>query len=162
MGARRTAIFLRKSGGIVLAVGGAVLVIRILPLYLWPLLLGLLFIWGGWQLYIYAVSYTHLIGAGIAGLSTGCYARMNGWSTRIFEMHERPGGLCTAWSRKGYTFDGCIHHLAGAGPGSRYRTIWEELGAADLEMDFQEVFVRCEDLSGRQFNVCLLYTSRCV
>ncbi len=53
MGARRTAIFLRKSGGIILAAGGAVLVIRILPLYLWPLLLGLLFIWGGWQLYIY-------------------------------------------------------------------------------------------------------------
>lgn len=94
-----------------------------------------------------------IIGAGIAGLSTGCYARMNGWHTRIFEMHERPGGLCTAWSRKGYTFDGCIHHLAGAGPTSRYRTMWEELGAAGLEMDFQEVFVRCEDLSGRQFNV---------
>ena len=94
-----------------------------------------------------------IIGAGIAGLSTGCYARMNGWGSRIFEMHERPGGLCTAWSRKGYIFDGCIHHLAGAGPASRYRTIWEELGAADLEMDFHEVFVRCEDLTGKQFNV---------
>ena len=94
-----------------------------------------------------------IVGAGIAGLSTGCYARMNGWNTRIFEMHERPGGLCTAWSRKGYIFDGCIHHLAGAGPASRYRPIWEELGAADLEMEFPETFVRCEDASGRQFNV---------
>jgi len=63
------------------------------------------------------------------------------------------GGLCTAWSRKGYIFDGCIHHLAGAGPASRYRPIWEELGAADLEMEFPETFVRCEDASGRQFNV---------
>ena len=53
MSARRMSIFLRKSGGIVLAVGGAVLVIRILPFYLWPLLLGALLIWGGWQLYIY-------------------------------------------------------------------------------------------------------------
>lgn len=94
-----------------------------------------------------------IIGAGIAGLSTGCYAQLNGSNTCIFEMHERPGGLCTAWSRKGYTFDGCIHHLAGAGPASRYRAIWEELGAADLEMDFHEIFVRCEDLSGQQFNV---------
>ena len=94
-----------------------------------------------------------IVGAGIAGLSTGCYARMNGWNTRIFEMHERPGGLCTAWSRKGYIFDGCIHHLAGAGPASRYRPIWEELGAADLEMEFPETFVRCEDAWGRQFNV---------
>ena len=53
MGARRAAILLRKGGGIILAVGGAVLVIRILPLYLWPLLVGMLFIWVGWQLYIY-------------------------------------------------------------------------------------------------------------
>ena len=53
MGARRMGMFLRKSGGIILAVGGAVLVIRILPIYLWPLLLGALLIWGGWQLYIY-------------------------------------------------------------------------------------------------------------
>lgn len=53
MGARRTGLIFRKSGGIVLAVGGAALVIRVLPLYLWPLLLGALLIWGGWQLYIY-------------------------------------------------------------------------------------------------------------
>ena len=53
MGARRMGMFLRKSGGIILAGGGAVLVIRILPIYLWPLLLGALLIWGGWQLYIY-------------------------------------------------------------------------------------------------------------
>lgn len=53
MGARRMGMFLRRSGGIILAVGGAVLVIRVIPLYLWPLLLGALLIWGGWQLYIY-------------------------------------------------------------------------------------------------------------
>jgi len=33
-----------------------------------------------------------IIGAGLAGLSTGCYARMNGYSTRIFESHTLPGG----------------------------------------------------------------------
>ncbi len=53
MGARRLSMFLRKSCGIILAVGGAILVIRILPLYLWPLVLGALLIWGGWALYIY-------------------------------------------------------------------------------------------------------------
>ncbi len=55
-----------------------------------------------------------IIGAGIAGLSVGCYAQMNGYRTKIFEMHNKPGGLCTAWKRNGYTIDGCIHHLAGA------------------------------------------------
>lgn len=34
-----------------------------------------------------------IIGAGIAGLSAGCYARMNGYRTHIFEMHTQPGGL---------------------------------------------------------------------
>ena len=47
-----------------------------------------------------------IIGAGIAGLAMGCYAQMNGYRTRIFEMHHQPGGLCTSWKRKGYTFDG--------------------------------------------------------
>jgi len=43
---------------------------------------------------------------------------MNGYKTRIFEMHDKPGGLCTAWTRKGYTFDGCIHWLTGSRAGT--------------------------------------------
>ena len=34
-----------------------------------------------------------------AGLAAGCYARMNGYKTRIFELHNTPGGLCTSWER---------------------------------------------------------------
>ena len=34
-----------------------------------------------------------IIGAGIAGLSTGCYAQMNGYDAVIFEMHNKPGGF---------------------------------------------------------------------
>jgi phytoene dehydrogenase-like protein len=70
-----------------------------------------------------------IIGAGIAGLSAGCYGQMNGYKTRIFESHTLPGGLCTSWKRKGYTFDGCIHWLTGSGPGNAFYKIWEELGA---------------------------------
>jgi len=61
-----------------------------------------------------------IVGAGIAGLSTGCYARMNGYETTILEMHNIPGGLCTAWKRSGrsssdrYTFDTCMHRLLGS------------------------------------------------
>jgi phytoene dehydrogenase-like protein len=33
-----------------------------------------------------------IIGAGIAGLSAGCYRQMNGFRTRIFERHDKPGG----------------------------------------------------------------------
>ena len=70
-----------------------------------------------------------IIGAGIAGLSAGCYAQMNGYQSHIFELHELPGGLCTAWERKGYTFDGCLHYLFGSGQGQPFNDLWQELGA---------------------------------
>ncbi len=72
-----------------------------------------------------------IIGAGIAGLVAGCYAQMNGYQSQIFELHDLPGGLCTAWTRKGYTFDGCIHYLFGTAPGQPYNGLWQELGVMD-------------------------------
>lgn len=71
-----------------------------------------------------------IIGAGFAGLSAGIYAQMNGYRTQIFEMHDLPGGLCTAWKRKGYTIDGCIHWLTGSSPQSGMYRYWEEIGLA--------------------------------
>jgi phytoene dehydrogenase-like protein len=70
-----------------------------------------------------------IIGAGIAGLSAGCYAQMNGYNTLIIELHTIPGGLCTAWERKGYVFDGCLHYLFGSGKDQPFYRVWEELGA---------------------------------
>ncbi len=70
-----------------------------------------------------------IIGAGISGLSAGCYAQMNGYNTSIFEMNKIPGGLCTAWQRKGYTFDISMHMLTGSRSGPIHR-MWEELGVA--------------------------------
>jgi phytoene dehydrogenase-like protein len=91
-----------------------------------------------------------VIGAGIAGLSAGCYGRMNGYRTRIFEMHDKPGGLCTAWSRQGYTVDGCIEWLVGTNPASSFHRIWEELGAArDWRIADRDVFMRVEGSEGQ-------------
>ncbi|MFI7102535.1 phytoene desaturase family protein [Streptomyces sp. NPDC050161] len=70
-----------------------------------------------------------IIGAGLGGLSTGCYAQMNGYRTRILEMHEIPGGCCTAWERGDFTLDCCISWLLGSGPGNEMHQIWLELGA---------------------------------
>jgi len=72
-----------------------------------------------------------IIGAGIAGLSTGCYGQMNGFETEIFEMNSLPGRLCTSWKRKDYTIDGCIYHLPGATPSSKLYEMWKELGAIE-------------------------------
>lgn len=94
-----------------------------------------------------------IIGAGIAGLSTGCYARMNGYDAVIFEMHSKPGGLCTSWNRKGFTFDYCLHNLAGTGK-LKIRKIWQELGALiEDEIINHDVFVRIEDEQGQLLNV---------
>ncbi|MBL0079267.1 MAG: NAD(P)/FAD-dependent oxidoreductase [Bacteroidetes bacterium] len=48
----------------------------------------------------------NIIGAGISGLSAGCYLQMNGFETEIFEKHTIPGGLCTSWNKK-FLVDGC-------------------------------------------------------
>ena len=71
-----------------------------------------------------------IIGAGFAGLAAGIYARLNGYNATIFEMHNLPGGLCTSWKRKGYTFDCCIHWLVGSSPDSGMHDMWEETGVA--------------------------------
>ena len=70
-----------------------------------------------------------IIGAGIAGLSAGCYARMNGYDVEIHESHTQPGGLCTAWKRGDYVLDGCIHWLTGSRRGDELYRVYEELGA---------------------------------
>lgn len=90
-----------------------------------------------------------IIGGGIAGLAAGCYARMNGYRAKIFEMHSLPGGLCTAWERKGYVFDGCIHYLFGSGEGQPFNRMWQELGAVQgRQFVHHEEYQRVTD--GRQ------------
>jgi phytoene dehydrogenase-like protein len=91
-----------------------------------------------------------IIGAGFAGLAAGIYARLNGYDTRIFELHNLPGGLCTSWNRKGYTLDGCIHWLVGSSPRSGMHDIWEETGIAQgREFIDHDEYIRIEDSNGR-------------
>jgi phytoene dehydrogenase-like protein len=79
-----------------------------------------------------------IVGAGIAGLSTGYYARLNGFRTTIFEKHKIPGGLCTAWKRKGYTFDISMHMLVGSRSGP-FHQMWKELGVVpDQKFHYHE------------------------
>lgn len=91
-----------------------------------------------------------IIGAGIAGLAAGCYAQMNGYRSEIFELHDLPGGLCTAWERKGYIFDGCIHYLFGSAAGQPFNQVWRELGAlVDRPIINHSEFMRVVDPDGR-------------
>jgi hypothetical protein len=96
-----------------------------------------------------------IIGAGIAGLSTGIYAQMNGYRSRIYELHTIPGGVLTAWRRKGYLIDGCVDRLAGSSP--RYPRLyryWQEIGLIQGRQIFDpEIFFRVEDRHGQAFNL---------
>lgn len=98
-----------------------------------------------------------IIGAGIAGLSAGCYARMNGFDTTIFELHDKPGGLCTSWERDGYVVDGCLHWLCGSSPHNNLHRYWRELGALEgTRVVDHEEFTRLEEPGGKRF---IVYTN---
>jgi len=97
-----------------------------------------------------------IIGGGVAGLSAGIYARLNGFEAEIIEMHSVTGGQCTAWKRKGYRFDYCLHWLVGTRKGP-FNDIWKETNVLneDVKIIDQEIHTKIFDASGREF---IIYT----
>jgi phytoene dehydrogenase-like protein len=93
-----------------------------------------------------------IIGGGVAGLSSGIYGQLNGYETEILEMHDLPGGQCTAWKRKGYSFDYCIHWLVGTSSGP-FHDIWKETGALDKDTEIwdPDTFVTMRMPDGEDF-----------
>jgi len=91
-----------------------------------------------------------IIGAGIAGLACGCYLQMNGIQAEILEASLLPGGLCTAWQRGPYVFDGCLRWLVGLKPPSAFHQVWTELGAiAGRKIFVHDEFLRLEGVGGQ-------------
>ena len=70
-----------------------------------------------------------IVGAGIAGLTAGIYARQSGFEVTIYESHKIPGGASTSWRRKGYLFEGGMHWLTGSSPRAPLNKLWREVGA---------------------------------
>ena len=97
-----------------------------------------------------------IIGGGVAGLSAGIYAKLNGFDTEIIEMHSITGGQCTAWDRKGYRFDYCLHWLVGTRKGP-FNDIWRETNVLndDVEIIDHEVHTKIFAEDGREF---IIYT----
>jgi phytoene dehydrogenase-like protein len=92
-----------------------------------------------------------IIGAGMGGMSAGIYGQMNGYETQIFETHTKPGGQCTSWKRKGYTFDPCIHHFFGCRSGSSVNQMWHELGALPRDLVKIEACTAVASPDGKMF-----------
>lgn len=90
-----------------------------------------------------------IVGGGVAGLSAGCYALMNGYRATVFEQHFLPGGLCTSWERGRYVFDGCLSYLYGTAPGRAFHDLWDELGLAErMSFVHRDEFIRVRDPDG--------------
>jgi len=95
-----------------------------------------------------------IVGAGMAGLSAGCYAQMNGYRSQIFELHHHPGGLCTSWKRGDYSFEAGVTAVTGTGPQTKVHQLWEELGVLDgRPVHYYEELTRFEGADGRAFCV---------
>lgn len=97
-----------------------------------------------------------IFGAGVAGLSAGIYAQMNGFTSTIYEMHRIPGGLCTSWRRRGYVFDGAVRYLTSLCPNTKGNQLWDELGILDdTQVHYYDELLCIEGQDGRKMH---LYT----
>ena len=98
-----------------------------------------------------------IIGGGVAGLSAGIYGQKNGYDTEVVEMHTVPGGQCTAWERKGYRFDYCLHWLVGTARGP-FHDIWRETDVItdSVKIIDHDVHTKIFDEEGNSF---ILYTN---
>lgn len=97
-----------------------------------------------------------IIGGGVAGLSAGIYSRLNGFDSEIIEMHSLTGGQCTAWDRKGFRFDYCLHWLVGTRKGP-FNDIWKETNVLNdkVEIIDHQIQSRVHYDDGREF---IIYT----
>jgi len=78
---------------------------------------------------------------------------MNGYAATILEMHTIPGGLCTAWTRKGYTWDISMHLLTGSKSGPLHR-MWRELGAVQHRQFHYHDVLTCVEDGGKRVAFC--------
>ncbi len=94
-----------------------------------------------------------VIGAGVAGLSAGIYARLAGHDVTVCEAHSVPGGNLTGWQRGEYHIDNCIHWLTGTNPSSSFYKIWTELGVlGNVRVHNGESLYTCE-LGGERISL---------
>lgn len=70
-----------------------------------------------------------IIGAGMAGLTCAAKLQKKGKRVLLVEQHNKAGGYCTNFKRKGYDFETSIHFIVGCEPGGMLYDILTECGA---------------------------------
>ena len=82
-----------------------------------------------------------VIGAGIGGLACGAYLAKQGKTVKVLEQHYVPGGCCTSFARKGFTFDAGVLHLTGGAESGAFQRVMSALDMGE-EIEFREQFQR--------------------
>jgi all-trans-retinol 13,14-reductase len=72
-----------------------------------------------------------VVGAGIGGLTCGALLAKNGLSVLVAEQHSKPGGYCTSFRRKGFTFDAGFDTTFECEKGGIIYDTLDELGLTD-------------------------------
>ncbi|MCP5007527.1 MAG: NAD(P)/FAD-dependent oxidoreductase [Planctomycetes bacterium] len=85
-----------------------------------------------------------ILGAGIGGLICGTFLAKAGKKTLIIEQHYIPGGYCTSFKRKGFTFDAAVHHIGGCGT-------WSIVGRCLKELGIEIAFVPLDPMDSLNF-----------
>ena len=70
-----------------------------------------------------------IIGAGMSGLVCGCYLAKAGMKVLIAEQHHKPGGYCSSFKRKGFTFDAAAHSFGGYREGGIVNQVFKDIEA---------------------------------
>ncbi len=82
-----------------------------------------------------------IIGSGVGGLTAGNILSKEGYKVLIVEKHHIPGGYCTNFERKEFTFDASMHMINGCEPGGTIYEILKKIGVED-----RIEFVKLEEL----------------
>ena len=72
-----------------------------------------------------------IIGAGMGGLTCGALLAKEGLRVLVAEQGSKPGGYCTSFQRKGFTFDAGFDATMGCEKGGAIYDTLDELGLAD-------------------------------
>ena len=88
---------------------------------------------GDYEIQIYEVEIMKVIviGSGLSGLTAGALMAKEGHSVKLFEQHEKIGGVCSSIEKDGFIWDYGQMLVPDLGKDEPGRKILEKLGVSD-------------------------------